>query len=191
MNLRTPNSMTEDQFWGIIENSLKTDHKFYPSIDNQQELLNSELQKLTIKEIIAFECIFSNLKNIAYKQDLWASAFIIMYGCSDDGFMDFRNWLITRGKNVFYKALENSDSLNTEFNKVQDGDLPSWENASYLPVKIIEDVFGKDFYEEAHKYDFDYNKEPDIDFKWEEDNEESIQAICPNTFGAWWGNDKF
>jgi hypothetical protein len=32
-------------------------------------------------------------------------------GCSDDGFTDFRYGLISLGKNVYYKAIENPDSL--------------------------------------------------------------------------------
>lgn len=191
MNLQATDILTEDQFWQIIESSLKANRNSYSSLDEQQELLTSKIQKLAIDEIIAFECIFSNLKNTAYKQDLWASAYIIMNGCSDDGFMDFRNWLITRGKRVFYKALEDADSLNLEFNKIKAGDIPIWEEASYLPIKIIEDVLGKDFYEEACKHGFDYSKEPDITFEWEEDNEESIEAVCPNTFSEWWGNERF
>ena len=33
------------------------------------------------------------------------------YGCSDDGFIDFRAWLIYQGKEVYLNALKNPDSL--------------------------------------------------------------------------------
>lgn len=191
MKLQATAVLTEDKFWQIIENSLKTTNTLYPTLDEQQELLVSELKKLSIKEIIAYDCIFGDLKHKAYKQDLWAVAYIVMGGCSDDGFMDFRNWLITRGKNVFYKALEDADSLNDEFNKIQKEDIPEWEDVSYLPMGVIEEEFEKDFDEEATKYDFEYSKEPEINFEWEEDNEESMRAVCPNTFDQWWCNDRF
>ena len=32
-------------------------------------------------------------------------------GCSDDGFQYFRNWIISRGKEVYYAAKENPDNL--------------------------------------------------------------------------------
>ncbi len=191
MKLQPTEVLTEDKFWQIIEKSLKTTNTLYPTLDEQQELLVSELKKLSIKEIIAYDCIFRDLKHKAYKQDLWAVAYIVMGGCSDDGFMDFRNWLITRGKNVFYKALEDADSLNDEFNKIQKEDIPEWEDVSYLPMGVIEEEFEKDFDEEATKYDFEYSKEPEINFEWEEDNEESMRAVCPNTFDQWWCNDRF
>nr|WP_199001339.1 DUF4240 domain-containing protein [Flavobacterium sp. ASV13] len=183
--------LTEDKFWQIIENSLKTTNTLYPTLDEQQELLVSELKKLSIKEIIAYDCIFRNLKHKVYKHDLWAVAYIVMGGCGDDAFMDFRNWLITRGKNVFYKALENADSLNEEFNKIQDGDIPEWEDVSYLPMGVIEEEFEKDLDEEATKYNFEYSKLPEINFEWEADNEESMRAVCPDTSDQWWYNNRF
>ncbi|KAF2509093.1 DUF4240 domain-containing protein [Flavobacterium foetidum] len=157
MRTQPTDTLTEDKFWQIIETSLKTNNNLYPTLDEQQEVLVSELKNLSIKEIVAYECIFGDLENKAYRQDLWAVAYIVMGGCSDDGFMDFRNWLITRGRDVFYKALENVDSLCLEFNKIQEEDIPSWEEASYLPIHVIEEEFKKDFDEEATKCNFEYS----------------------------------
>lgn len=47
----------------------------------------------------------------AYRWDLWAAAYIINGGCSDDGFRYFRDWLISEGRSVFEKALKDPDSL--------------------------------------------------------------------------------
>ena len=35
----------------------------------------------------------------AYRWDIWAIAFIINGGCSDDGFEYFRGWLVRKAKN--------------------------------------------------------------------------------------------
>ena len=40
---------------------------------------------------------------------------IMNVGCSDDGFEYFRNWMISRGKEVYYAAKENPDSLISEY----------------------------------------------------------------------------
>ncbi len=37
-------------------------------------------------------------------------------GCFDDGFEYFRNWLISRGRRVFYAAKDNPDTLINEIN---------------------------------------------------------------------------
>jgi hypothetical protein len=47
----------------------------------------------------------------SYVAQLWAAAFVINGGCSDDGFEYFRGWLITRGREVFERALADPDSL--------------------------------------------------------------------------------
>ena len=47
----------------------------------------------------------------AYRWDLWAAAYLIQGGCSDDGFEYFCDWLISLGKHRFEAALRNPDSL--------------------------------------------------------------------------------
>ena len=46
-----------------------------------------------------------------YRYDLWAAACLIGGGCSDDGFIDFRAWLIAQGHDWYQKAAASSDSL--------------------------------------------------------------------------------
>jgi hypothetical protein len=47
----------------------------------------------------------------AYHWDLWAAAHIINGGRGNDGFMDFRRWLISRGERAFYATLNDPESL--------------------------------------------------------------------------------
>jgi len=170
--------LTEDRFWKIIENS------------NKGENLSEEIHKLTEDEIMGYQYWFDYFHFKSYKQDLWAVAYTVLGGCGDDGFDYFRFWLATRGKDVFMKALENADSLCDEFD---DCEYPSWEEVSYIPNKIFEEKFGKDFYAANDTYDFGdlYSSRPEMDLEWEEDDTESIKRICPNTFVKWWDNDKF
>jgi hypothetical protein len=64
-----------------------------------------------LKEIQAFETIHSELFDEAYLANLWNAAYVIWCGCSDDGFMDFRDWLIGRGQQAFQNALADPESL--------------------------------------------------------------------------------
>lgn len=47
----------------------------------------------------------------SYRAPLWAAAYLINGGCSDDGFDYFRGWLLTQGEAVFTAALADPDSL--------------------------------------------------------------------------------
>jgi Protein of unknown function (DUF4240) len=46
-----------------------------------------------------------------YRYDLWAVAYLIGGGCSDDGFIDFRAGLIAQGREWYQKAAASPDSL--------------------------------------------------------------------------------
>lgn len=39
------------------------------------------------------------------------AAFVVMGGCSDDGFDYFRGWLISRGEEVFNQVIKNPEFL--------------------------------------------------------------------------------
>src|SRR5687767_14484267 len=51
----------------------------------------------------------------SYSSSLWGAAFVIMGGCSDDGFEYFRGWLISRGEDVYTQVLENPEYLAEYF----------------------------------------------------------------------------
>ena len=97
--------MADKTFWTIIEASLAA------SQAEQSKKLAAELSKLSKDELIAFEAAYRDKLRTAYHWDLWAAAFIINGGCSDDSFDYFCDWLISRGQTVFENALENPETL--------------------------------------------------------------------------------
>ena len=100
----TSEMLNEDKFWAIIENSLRNT----TNEDEQELFLINEIGKLTIKEIIGFRLRTDKLLYDTYSSEMWCAAYIVNGGCSDDGFEYFRCWLISRGKEVYYKAKENT-----------------------------------------------------------------------------------
>jgi hypothetical protein len=62
-------------------------------------------------EILAFERPLWQLMARSYRADLWAAAYLIRGGCSDDGFDYFRGWLIAQGRDTFEAALDSPDGL--------------------------------------------------------------------------------
>jgi len=100
--------MDQITFWALID---KTRQAANGDPADQAKLLAGELAQLPLEEIQAFEAIHCDLSDEAYLAYLWEAAFVIWCGCSDDGFMDFRDWLIGRGQQAFQNALADPESL--------------------------------------------------------------------------------
>ncbi|MFF5228039.1 DUF4240 domain-containing protein [Dactylosporangium sp. NPDC000521] len=61
--------------------------------------------------IAALDRPFDELMAMSYRADLWAAAYIINGGASNDGFDYFRGWLVAQGREWFECALAGPDSL--------------------------------------------------------------------------------
>ncbi len=66
-------------------------------MDKKCRLLNTELRRLALDEVVSFHGHFTDCVDRAYSWPLWAAAYIMGGGCSDDGFWDFRSTLISMG----------------------------------------------------------------------------------------------
>ena len=100
--------MNTKEFWELIDKTLRAsggDHH------KQAEFLVAELTNRSEAEILDYHSILDDLMDEAYIAELWDLAYVIDLGCGDDGFMDFRAWLIGRGKDVFDRALVDPESL--------------------------------------------------------------------------------
>lgn len=62
-------------------------------------------------EIVAAQQVLWDLLAESYQNPLWAAAYLINGGCSDDGFDYFRGWLLTQGQEVYDAVLASPDSL--------------------------------------------------------------------------------
>lgn len=107
--------MDEDTFWAIIEASrAEADPMSMDEGDHQPAVLTEMLKARTPAEVCGFHAMFHRLHRRAYHWDLWAAAYIILGGCSDDGFTDFRSGLIGLGKKAYYDALSDPNTLARE-----------------------------------------------------------------------------
>jgi hypothetical protein len=109
----TATRMTHDHFWNIIADSRRD---FDPNRrDGNMRLQAKRLQQLLAampaQAVREFDRLFTKLYFDAYRWDLWRAAYIIEGGCSDDGFMDFRSWLISMGREVYQAAMDDPETL--------------------------------------------------------------------------------
>ncbi len=113
--------------------------------DEQEEFLIKEISKLTPKQIIGFRLRTDKLLHDTYTSEMWCAGYIMNQGCSDDGFEYFRNWVISRGKDVYYKAKENPDTLISQV--VTDAEGYEFESFWYVAIDAFEQKTGKDLYD--------------------------------------------
>lgn len=107
-NKGKPQKMDEQQFWFIVE-TVKTAAGH--NIDARPATLERQLLTLGLPAIQAFQRRYDDLILRANRWDLWGAAYLMNGGCSDDGFLYFRAWLISEGLEAYARALSNPDSL--------------------------------------------------------------------------------
>jgi Protein of unknown function (DUF4240) len=111
-----------------------------------QELQIAQLAAagLTNRDIGArrFQQIRRQMDERAYTWDIWGAAFVIVDGCSDDCFRDFRAYLISLGSRAFAAALRYPDSLAPIVQDVEEGDR---ENVDDVAPDAYETATGDGF----------------------------------------------
>jgi hypothetical protein len=114
-------------------------------LDKQLAILRARLEELEAEEIVQFDRIFREYWAKAYTWDLWAAAYIIGGGCSDDGFMDFRGWLVSKGEEVFENALKDPESFVGVVN--HDEEDCQYEGFQYVASQAWENKTGKSLHD--------------------------------------------
>lgn len=120
--------MNKATFWKLIDASRKNSGG---NLDEQVADLLARVEQLDPNEIVEFGKLFGEYCGRAYTWDLWAAAYILNGGCSDDGFLDFRGWLISRGERVYKEALRDPETL-VEVVHADAGDECQFEAFQYV-----------------------------------------------------------
>jgi hypothetical protein len=101
--------MDKDFFWQVIDNinkkAQRNDH--YDILQNA----GNQLMQYPASDIADWKNIFQYYKGLAERNIVYAAAIAINGYVSDDGFIDFRAWLISQGRVVYMNAMRNPDSL--------------------------------------------------------------------------------
>ncbi len=136
--------MDTSQFWQLIERSKAESGG---DCDRQVEALTSILLALPAKEIEEFDRLFDHFQDQAYRNDLWAAAYIMNGGCSDDGFEYFRSWLIGQGATTYTTALRDPETLVAVCTPHSPADpyfMYECESLAYAPLEAYEQKTGQE-----------------------------------------------
>lgn len=101
--------MNKEEFWKTIES---VNHSVP---DGNHEMVAKqmceELLRYSPQDILDWHLILREYTNAAYRNDLWAACTALGAHSSDDGFIDFRTWLISQGKDIYMDAMRDPDTL--------------------------------------------------------------------------------
>lgn len=111
--------MTEAEFWEFVVPS-----NLMASPDEVSAELKQKLSDLADQQLASFDKHFSIKMRQSYMWELWGAAYVIS-GCNSEyAFSEFQSWLISRGQNIFEKALLKPDSLAEQDIFFMKDDLP-------------------------------------------------------------------
>ncbi|MFG2548645.1 DUF4240 domain-containing protein [Streptomyces sp. NPDC048581] len=131
--------MDETEFWELIDGTREAAEG---DPEEQADLLVDRLLALDPEMILDFARHFEARYNRAYAWDLWAAAWVLLDGASDDAFDFFRCWLIGQGREVYEGGVHDPDSLADlldDFDEEFDGDA---EELGYAADEAYEQLTG-------------------------------------------------
>ena len=131
--------MDREAFWKIIESSREQSEG---DVEDQIDALRALLMELTAEEVVAFDHEYDVLLQAAYRRDIWTAALLAGGGCSDDGFIFFRYWLVAQGREVYESVLKDPEYLAEILD--EDGDEGQVEGFESLATEIWGEKTGRD-----------------------------------------------
>lgn len=99
-------AMSEDLFWEIIARA-QSDTEIETCLN-----LHEQLVCYSGKAIKNAGKLMRSYLNAAYREDIWALAYLLEDGCSEDAFDDFRGWMVLQGRATFEAILDAPDMFD-------------------------------------------------------------------------------
>jgi hypothetical protein len=125
--------MTEDVFWELIDHGLGDQ-----SLGERLDTLPERLALFKPAAIRKFDRILRDMDNAAYRTDIWALAYLLQGGCSDDSFDAFRGWLILQGRAVFEATLVAPDDFDVTLHHGDGGGMDALRDAAPAAYELRE-----------------------------------------------------
>ena len=130
--------ISKETFWALIAQA--KEHPGGPG-----EWLMEQLMDLGPEQARRFDDFAHAYSSLADQYGLWTAASVMERGgCTDDGFLDFRGWLIAQGREVYMAALADPDSL---------ADAADYQDQRFVCLphmgdRAYEELTGREVYED-------------------------------------------
>jgi len=178
-----------DQFWTLMESAREAAE---PTIgtDNvggpiAQELVR-RLAPSGTDNVLSFADHFNRATSQLNRWDVWAAAYLIARGCSDDSFIDFKAGIVTLGLDWHRRVVADPDSLAEHplVIAAATGGNPYAlfaETVNYVPVYAFEQITGDDhaYYEAAATHERADEASNDMGEDFDFDDPEQVKLRLP------------
>ena len=167
--------MEDDRFWDLIDQSGASAGG---SVEDQTDSLSTILASLPAQEIAAFDVSFAAHRDQLYSWDLWGAAYLLMGGCSDDCFTDFRSWVVAQGQDYFEAVRADPQALAD--GRLKDaGQVAEAELLSYAAMDAYVEATGREIaMDDPSRPGPEAATEP-TGQEWAEDDEDALRARYP------------
>ncbi|MCA0143712.1 DUF4240 domain-containing protein [Blastococcus sp. LR1] len=133
--------MDTNAFWALVEDTRAEAREAAPDsvVEQHVETLTDALEELSDDDVRGFYRQLMAVRARANSWDLWAAAHLALGGASDDSFLDFRNWLISLGRETFERVLADPDAVaDLEWDDDEE-DFAAAEAWAYAPLEVLEE----------------------------------------------------
>jgi hypothetical protein len=131
------NRMDENRFWNLIDSTLSA----ADDPDERESLLWDQLVALPPHEVAEFAWIFDDMVDRAEHGNGYEAWTMYDGVGSDDGFHDFRCWLISRGRAVYEATLRDPEYLRPH---VTEEESMHWQSFGYVGKGVYEKLTGQE-----------------------------------------------
>lgn len=180
------------EFWTLIEAArAQATNTADDGGDTVAAYLTERLAATSELTIFEFEQHLETLDMALYRWDVWAAAYLINRGCSDDSFMDFRAGVIAQGRDWYERIAQNPDELadHPDVRAVAAGDRESalfQEAVNYVSARAYDQLTDEDadmseFYEAYDAFiDKDVPEPTDLGEEFDFDDAAQLRARLPH-----------
>lgn len=164
--------MDQAAFWQIIDAA-----RGAGSCELLAASVQSALRSRGLDETIAFNVLFDEALDALYTWDLWAVAYIVHGGCSDDAFEYFRSWVISQGQQAFDLAVSDPATFGMAIDPDTDDEDLECEDLLYAAREAHKELTGEYGPERINAY-----PEQPLGQRWEEDE---LESRLPSLWARW------
>lgn len=166
--------MELSQFWQIIDLSTI-------SVEEANPTLKNRLNQLSDNELAEFDELYSRLVKKLWDWKYWGAAYV-MCGCrSEYDYLDFCNWIMSRGQNLYNNFMADPDCL------ADLKDIPLKDDLPYPYIDELDLTPGLLYEEKTGKELVHYNVAVvPLLGKKTKDNKKFLKETYPKLFSRFW-----
>lgn len=170
--------MDESEFWTLVETARS-------AATPTDEALVELLEGRSLEDLVAFQRRFDSVTDRVHRWDVWAAAYLIGGGCSDDAFGDFKAGLVALGSDWFERVAAGADELAShplviEAAESQDAaELLFDENFGFAASTAAESGEDAEAFWAALEAVPDDTESPELGDGWDFDDKREMSARLP------------